>query len=64
MKNVVELRQMLSENIKEVIAGTRSVDIAKEVANTAGKIISSLSVQHKSYERCESQQQIEFLKEE
>jgi hypothetical protein len=61
MKNCNELRNELSEVFKELRAGSITVDQAAELANVAGKIVSSAKVQIAYYELLKSQPHIEFL---
>ena len=61
MKNAQELTDILSENVKELIAGTRSVGIAKEVNNACGKRLSIVKLQLQQNEHLCSKTPIEFL---
>lgn len=44
MKNSEEVVDILSQNVKELIAGTRPVGIAKEINNACGKRLSIIKL--------------------
>lgn len=62
MQNVTELRASLSDNYTRMKAGKMSLNVGKELANTAGKIINSLKVELEYNSMMEIKNEIEFLK--
>ena len=63
MKNANELRKHLSEVFDDLRAGTIKPSEASELANIAGKIISSAKVQCEYYSLRKESPEIAFLKE-
>lgn len=45
MQNITELRQSLADNYEDLKNNKIELKLAKELANTAGKIINSLKVE-------------------
>jgi len=45
MKNITDLRNELATNYTEIKADKMALDKAKELANTAGKMLTSLKVE-------------------
>lgn len=45
MKNIIELRESLSDNYEQLKTKKMELKLGKELANTAGKIINSLKVE-------------------
>lgn len=45
MENITELRTSLSDNYTKMKAGKMGLNVGKELANTAGKIINSIKVE-------------------
>jgi hypothetical protein len=45
MQNITELRKSLTENYEEIKLKTMPIAIGKELANNAGKILTSLKVE-------------------
>lgn len=45
MQNITKLRESLSDNYTKMKAGKMGLNVGKELANTAGKIINSLKVE-------------------
>lgn len=45
MQNITELRTSLSDNYTKMKGGKMGLNVGKELANTAGKIINSLKVE-------------------
>lgn len=64
MKNIVELRNELSELYSNLKAGATDPHIAKELNNAAGKMIGTLKVQLIYAELRDEKPSIPFLNEE
>ena len=63
MKNVTDLRLSLLQNYQDAQSGTLEKGMAKELANTAGKIISSLKVELEYNEYMGIKKPIAFLEQ-
>lgn len=62
MQNITELRTSLAENYTRMKAGKMGLNVGKELANTAGKIINSLKVELEYNSMLNIKEEIEFLK--
>ena len=62
MQNITELRTSLSDNYTKMKAGKMALNVGKELANTAGKIINSLKVELEYNSMMDIKEVIEFLK--
>jgi len=62
MQNITELRTSLADNYTKIKAGKMDIKVAKELANTAGKIINSLKVELEYSQMVGIKPDIEFLK--
>jgi len=61
MKNIQELRTSLAKNYELMKAKTMPLNQGKELANTAGKILSTISVELKYQQINGEKKKIEFL---
>lgn len=61
MKNITELRNSLAANYDKMLSGEMELKTGKELANVAGKIISSLKVEIEYNTVLNKNKQIEFL---
>jgi hypothetical protein len=61
MKNIVELRNSLSDNYTKMKAGKMGLNVGKELANTAGKIINSLKVELEYNSIMDIKKKIDYL---
>jgi hypothetical protein len=61
MQNITELRKSLSDNYTRMKAGKMGLNVGKELANTAGKIINSLKVELEYNSMMSIKEEIEFL---
>ena len=61
MQNITELRTSLSDNYTRMKAGKMGLNMGKELANTAGKIINSLKVELEYNSLLGKKEKIEFL---
>lgn len=61
MQNIGELRKSLSENYSKMKAKKMSLPMGKELANTAGKILSSLKVELEYNSQMGVKKKIDFL---
>mgnify|MGYP005839787641 CR=1 FL=1 len=61
MQNITELRQSLGENYEELKAGKMDIKMAKELANTAGKMINTVKVELEYKKMTRSKKSIPFL---
>lgn len=61
MENITELRKSLSHNYSQMKSGKMGLDIGKELANTAGKIINSLKVELEYNQMTGQKKKIDFL---
>jgi hypothetical protein len=62
MQNISELRTSLTDNYTKMKAGKMGLNVGKELANTAGKIINSLKVELEYNSMLNIKEEIEFLK--
>jgi hypothetical protein len=62
MENITDLRTSLADNYKKMKAGKMGLNVGKELANTAGKIINSLKVELEYNSMIDIKGEIEFLK--
>jgi len=62
MQNITELRTSLADNYTRIKAGKMGLNVGKELANTAGKIINSLKVELEYNSMLNIKEEIEFLK--
>jgi len=62
MENITDLRTSLADNYKKMKAGKMGLNVGKELANTAGKIINSLKVELEYNSMMDIKGEIEFLK--
>lgn len=62
MKNITELRVSLADNYTKMKAGKMGLNVGKELANTAGKIINSLKVELEYNSMMDLKKEIPFLK--
>jgi hypothetical protein len=61
MQNIVELRNSLSDNYTKMKAGKMGLNVGKELANTAGKIINSLKVELEYNSMMDIKKKIDYL---
>jgi len=61
MQNIVELRNSLSDNYTKMKAGKMGLNVGKELANTAGKIINSLKVELEYNSMMNIKKKIDYL---
>lgn len=61
MQNITELRKSLAENYAKMKGKKMPIATGKELANTAGKILSSCKVQLEYHQHMGLKQRIEFL---
>lgn len=61
MQNITELRESLTANYTQLKAGKMGINIAKELANTAGKIINSCKVELEYNQLMGTKPKIAFL---
>jgi hypothetical protein len=61
MQNIVELRKSLSDNYTKMKAGKMGLNVGKELANTAGKIINSLKVELEYNSMMDVKKKIDFF---
>lgn len=61
MQNIVELRNSLSDNYTKMKAGKMGLNVGKELANTAGKIINSLKVELEYNSMMDVKKKIDYL---
>jgi hypothetical protein len=61
MKNIEQLRSSLAENYEMMKAKEMDLKQGKELANTAGKILSTISVELKYQQINGEKKKIEFL---
>jgi hypothetical protein len=61
MKNIKQLRSSLAENYEMMKAKEMDLKQGKELANTAGKILSTISVELKYQQINGEKKKIEFL---
>ena len=61
MQNITELRKSLSENYSQMKDRSMSIKLGKELANTAGKIITSLNTELQYNSMMDYKNKIEFL---
>jgi len=61
MKNIVELRNSLSDNYTKMKSGKMGLNVGKELANTAGKIINSLKVELEYNSIMDIKKKIDYL---
>lgn len=64
MQNITELRKSLSDNYTQMKEGKMDISTGKELANTAGKILTSLKVELEYNEMMGIKNEIDFLKSE
>jgi hypothetical protein len=64
MKNIEQLRESLSDNYTRIKAGKMGLNIGKELANTAGKILNSCKVQLEYNTLMGKKNKIDFLENE
>ena len=64
MQNITELRKSLTDNYTKLKAGKMNIGLAKELANTAGKIINSCKAQLDYQSMIGTKNRIEFLEGE
>lgn len=62
MQNIEELRKSLADNYTKMKANKMNLNLGKELANTAGKIINSVKVQLEYNQMMENKAEIDFLK--
>lgn len=62
MQNIEELRKSLADNYTKMKANKMNLNLGKELANTAGKIINSVKVQLEYNQMMDNKQEIDFLK--
>jgi hypothetical protein len=62
MQNITELRTSLADNYTRMKAGKMGLNVGKELANTAGKIINSLKVELEYNSMMSIKEEIDFLK--
>jgi hypothetical protein len=61
MNNIKELRESLADNYTKMKANKMSLNVGKELANTAGKIINSLKVELEYNSMMDQKKEIPFL---
>ncbi|MDP4201473.1 MAG: hypothetical protein Q8861_02170 [Bacteroidota bacterium] len=61
MQNIDELRTSLADNYDKLLSGKLKLGVAKELANTAGKIIGTLKVESSHRMFVGNKQPIPFL---
>ena len=61
MENITELRTSLSDNYIKMKAGKMGLNVGKELANTAGKIINSIKVELEYNSMLGLKEQIPYL---
>ena len=61
MQNITELRTSLADNYTKMKAGKMGLNVGKELANTAGKIINSLKVELEYNSIMDLKKEIPFL---
>ena len=61
MQNITELRNSLADNYTKMKANKMGINLGKELANTAGKIINSLKVELEYNSLMGIKDTIEFL---
>ena len=61
MKNITELRTSLADNYTKMKANKMGLNVGKELANTAGKIINSLKVELEYNSMMDIKKEIPFL---
>ena len=64
MQNITDLRESLLDNYNKMKAGKMSLRLGKTLANTAGKIITSLKVEIEYNSIMGVSKDIDFLKNE
>lgn len=64
MKNITELRNSLADNYTRMKSGKMGLNVGKELANTAGKIINSLRVELEYNGVMDIKKEIPFLQTE
>jgi len=62
MQNITELRKDLAENYTQMKAKKMDLKIGKELANTAGKILTSIKVELEYNSMMGIKEEIEFMK--
>lgn len=60
--NIKDLRESLSDNYEKIKNDEMDLKVAKELANTAGKIINSLKIELDYNSKLKLKKEIEFLK--
>jgi len=61
MQNITELRTSLADNYTKMKANKMGLNVGKELANTAGKIINSLKVELEYNSLMDIKKEIPFL---
>lgn len=61
MKNITELRNSLAENYEKMKSKKMDLKIGKELANTAGKILSTVNMELKYQQINGIKEKIDFL---
>lgn len=64
MQNITQLRESLSDNYEQMKRKEMGINLGKELANTAGKIINSLKVELEYNALMGIKQTIPFLEKE
>jgi hypothetical protein len=62
MQNITELRTSLADNYTKMKAKKMGLNVGKELANTAGKIINSLKIELEYNSMMGIKDEIDFLK--
>jgi hypothetical protein len=62
MQNITELRKSLADNYEKLKANEMPIKLGKELANTAGKILNSISIELEACKMLEIKPDIDFLK--
>ena len=63
MQNITDLRKSLADNYTKMKANKMNLNLGKELANTAGKMINSLKVELEYNSLMGIKEEIEFLKQ-
>jgi len=64
MQNITELRKSLADNYTKMKANKMGLNLGKELANSAGKIINSLKVELEYNQMMGKKDKIDFLEKD
>lgn len=62
MQNISELRKSLLENYEQIKDGSMDLKMGKELANTAGKVLTSVKLELEYNQYIGAKEEIDFLK--